>query len=185
MKYFFLLCFAFFQTNFSFAQSSQNYQAFTTRITSFSQPSKVLNQHIDAEGNGAVEFTNAKKQVLRFRVAKNNLQILHGGIAFQLFTYSKNHLQKLQTFDSEGNLAGEKESNDEATVVFIIEKPDLYLKKKKLIDAAEGNLNLPDDSKEKMIRVQCYDDHNILIKDKEPYISSKTYWNYNVRMYWP
>jgi hypothetical protein len=152
----------------------------------FSKPIKVLNNHIDATGSGSIEFTNAKKQVLRFRVMNHKLQVLHGEIAFQLFYYNNNFLERVETFDTNGSLAGERESNNEAVVVFIIEKPSLYLKKKKLIDAAEGNISLKDDSNEKIIRVQFYDHNNLLIPEMHhTYISSKTYWNQNIRMNWP
>lgn len=168
------------------AQSDTKYVAYTNKIAQFSKPAKVLYSHIDASGNGSIEFTNTKKQILRFRVNNQKLQILHGGIAYQLFYYNNNYLQKLESFDANGNLAGERESKNEAGVQFIIEKPELYNKKKKLIDAAEGNISLKDDSDEKIIRIQLYDENNLPIREFQPtYISSKTYWDYNVRMYWP
>lgn len=168
------------------AQSGSKYDVYTNKIKQFSQPSKVLSNNIKADGNGSIEFTNAKKQVLRFRVMNHKLQVLHGEIAFQLFYYDNIFLQRVETFDKDGSLAGERESNNEAAVVFIIEKPGLYLKKKKLIDAAEGNINLKDDSNEKIIRVQFYDSNNLPIPEiQHTYISSKTYWNQNIRMNWP
>ncbi|WP_264536832.1 hypothetical protein [Flavobacterium sp. N1736] len=142
--------------------------------------------NIDTEGNGSIEFTNSKKQILRFRVNKRQLQILHGGIAFQLFYYENDFLQKIATFDANGNLSGERESQNEAVVKFTIEKKAEYLRKKKLIDAAEGNIDLQDDSAEKIISIQLFDANNIPISIlKSNYIASKTYWNYSVRMYWP
>lgn|GEM_PF-718489 len=182
----FFLCLAFLQCICATAQSGTNYQAIISKVKQFSKPAKVLSNYIDKEGNGSIEFTNTKKQVLRFRVMNHKLQIQHGGIAYQLFYYKGEYLEKIQTFDVNGNLAGEGESKNESGVVFIIEKPNLYLKKKKLIDDAEGNIDLKDDSNEKIIRVQLYDENNMLIPQFQPvYISSKTYWNYNVRMYWP
>lgn len=181
----FFLCFSGLQC-ISVTAQSDNYQVLTNRIKQFSKPAKILNQHIDGAGNGPVEFTNAEKQVLRFRLDHNKLQVQHGEIAYQLFYYKNDYLEKIQTFDVNGKLAGERASKNESGVVFIIEKPNLYLKKKKLIDDAEGNIDLKDDSTERIIRVQLYDENNMLIPEFQPtYISSKTYWNYNVRMYWP
>ncbi|WP_428231618.1 hypothetical protein [Flavobacterium sp.] len=168
------------------AQSDAKYQVFTNRVKQFSKPVKVLSNYIDKKGNGPIEFTNAKKQILRFRVANQKLQIQHGGIAYQLFYYKNGYVQRIETFDTNGNLAGERESKNEAGVAFIIEKPDLYVKKKKLIDAAEGNIDLKDDTNEKIIRVELFDQNNLPIREFQPtYISSKIYWDYNVRMYWP
>jgi len=168
------------------AQSNAKYDIYSNRIKQFSKPAKVLYSHINAEGNGSIEFTNAKKQILRFRLKNQKPEVLHGGITFQLFHYNNDYLQKIETFDTNGNLTAEHESNNEAAIVFIIEKPELYLKKKKLIDAAEGNIDLKDDTTEKIIRIQLYDQNNLPIKAMQSnYISSKTYWNYNVRMYWP
>lgn len=182
----FFLFFCFLQCITVTAQSDSNYQTIIDKVKQFSKPAKILNKHIDATGNGSVEFTNAKKQVLRFRLQHHQLQVQHGGIGYQLFYYRNNYLEKIQTFDVNGNLAGEAASKNESGVVFIIEKPNLYLKKKKLIDAAEGNIDLKDDSNEKIIRVQLYDENNMPIPEFQPtYISSKTYWNYNIRMYWP
>lgn len=181
-----LLYLVFLQSLFTFAQSDTKYQIYTNKIVQFSKPARVLYQNIDATGNGSVEFTNARKQVLRFRVLNKKLQIQHGGIAFQLFYYQNDYLQRIENFDVNGKLAGERESKNEAAVTFTIEKPDLYLKKKKLIDAAEGNIDLKEDNNEKIIRVELYDQNNLPIREFQPaYISSKTYWNYNVRMYWP
>lgn len=185
LKLFFLF-FGFLQCICAAAQSDSNYQVFTNKVKQFSKPARILYKHIDATGNGAVEFINAKKQVLRFRVNNKKLEIMHGGIAYQLFYYQNNYLKRLETFDIHGNLSGERESKNEAAVVFSIDKPTLYLKKKKLIDDAEGNIDLKDDSSEKIIRIELFDQNNLPIREFQPtYLSSKTYWNYNARMYWP
>jgi hypothetical protein len=186
MKLFFPSFLCFFYSVTILAQSTAKYQTYTNKITLFSKPCKVLYNNIDVQGNGSIEFTNAKKQVLRFRVLNQKLQILHGGIAFQLFTYENNYLQKIETFDKNGNLAGERESQNEAVVKFIIEKKGEYLKKKKLIDDAEGNIDLKDDSAEKIISIKLFDANNRPIVDlQSSYISSKSYYNYSERMYWP
>lgn len=182
----FFLSFSFLQCMFAFAQSDVTCQIYINRVKQFSKPVRVLSNYIDKEGNGPIEFTNSKKQILRFRVQNKKLQILHGGVAYQLFHYNNNYLQRIETFDASGNLAGERESKNEAAVGFIIEKPALYLKKKKLIDDAEGNIDLKDDTNEKIIRVELFDENNLPIREFQPtYISSKMYWDYNVRMYWP
>ncbi|MEN2401067.1 hypothetical protein GKZ90_0014870 [Flavobacterium sp. MC2016-06] len=186
MKNFFFLLAALFQCVFSCAQSGNNYQGYTNRIVQFSKPARVLYKNIDAQGTGSIEFVNAKKQILRFRVDKGKLQTLHGQIAFQLFLYENNYLQKIATFDANGNLAGERESKNEAVTQFIILKKEEYLKKQKLIDAAEGNIEMKDDSREKIIQVQLFDVYNLPIIELQPtYISSKTYWQYQDKMYWP
>jgi hypothetical protein len=180
-----LICFSFLQ-GISVTAQSGNYQVIINKVNQFSKPARNLSKHVDADGNGSAEFTNAKKQVLRFRLDHHKLQIQHGGIGYQIFYYKNDYLEKIETFDVNGKLVGEGESKNESGVVFIIEKPDLYLKKKKLIDDAEGNIDLKDDTNEKIIRVQLYDENNMPIPEFQPtYISSKTYWNYNVRMYWP
>lgn len=182
----FFLYLSFLQYFCATAQSATQYQVYTNSIKQFSKPAKVLSNYVDKEGNGPIEFTNAKKQILRFRVLNKKLQVLHGGIGYQLFYYKNNYIQRIETFDPNGNLAGERESKNEAAVVFIIEKPNLYLKKKKLIDDAEGNIDLKDDTNEKIIRVELFDENNLPIREFQPtYISSKMYWDYNVRMYWP
>lgn len=174
------------QTSFLLAQSDAKYHGYTNRVSPFSKPNKVLYNNINSEGNGAIEYTNAKKQILRFRVANHKLQVLHGGAAFQLFTYENDDLKKLETFDSNGKLAGERESQNEAIIVFTIEKKAEYLKKKKLIDDAEGNIDMKDDSAEKIISIKLLDANNLPIAQLLPdYISSKTYYNYCHRMYWP
>jgi hypothetical protein len=186
MKSFVFLCFTLFQSTFLLAQSDAKYHGYTNRIIQFSKPNRVLFNNIDAQGNGSVEYTNARKQILRFRLLNQKLQIMHGGIAFQLFSYENNFLQKIETFDGTGNLAGERESQNEAIVQFSIEKKAEYLNKKKLIDDAEGNIDMKDDSKEKIIRIKLFDQNNHPITETKPtYISSKTYWEYCVRMYWP
>jgi len=183
-----LLLFCILQSPFLFSQSKSDakYHFYTNKIAQFAQPSKVLYNHIDSQGNGSVEYTNAKKQILRFRVLNHKLQVMHGGISFQLFSYEDNYLQKIETFDANGNLAGERESQNEAVIVFIVEKKGEYLKKKKLIDDAEGNINMKDDSKEKIIRIKCYDANNLPTTNMYiNFISSKTYYDYSSRMYWP
>lgn len=186
MKSFLFICVCLFLSICNTANSQSKYDQYTNKIKQFSKPAKVLYNNINATGNGSIEFTNPKKQILRFRVMNQKLQVLHGGITFQLFYYNNDYLQRIETFDANGNLAGERESNNEAAIVFIIEKPDLYLKKKKLIDAAEGNIDLKDDTAEKIIRIQLYDQNNLPISAMKPtYLSSKTYWEYNERMYWP
>jgi hypothetical protein len=190
MKSLLILCFSLLQGMNIMAQSNIRYQEYTTKVKQFSKPVKVLSDHIDAQGNGYIEYTNAKKQVLRFRVNNKKIQILHGGISFQLFSYENSYLKKIETFDLNGNLHGEGESHNEAVVVFIIEKPELYLKKKKLIDDAEGNIDMKDDSKEKIIKVKLYNANNLQVLNAPSsyitsYITSKMYWDYNVRMYWP
>lgn len=185
MKLFFL-CFSFLQCLCVIAQSDAKYQVYTNRIKQFSKPVKVLNKNIDATGNGFIEFTNPKKQVLRFRLYNKKLQVMHGSIAYQLFYYKNNYLRRLEMFDATGNLSGERESKNEAAIAFIIDKPELYLKKKKLIDNAEGNIDLKDDTNEKIIRLELFDQNNLPIREfQATYISSKTYWDYSVRMYWP
>lgn len=185
MKLFFL-CLSLLQCILATAQSDSQYHAYTSKIKQFAIPSRILYKHIDATGNGSIEFTNAKKQILRFRILNQKLQIQHGGVAYQLFYYTNNYLQRIESFDADGNLEGQRESKNEAGIAFIIEKPNLYLKKKKLIDAAEGNIDLKDDTNEKIIRVELFDENNLPISEFQPtYISSKMYWNYNVRMYWP
>jgi hypothetical protein len=186
MKPFFFVLFLFFQSFSISAQSQSQYLQYSKKIVQFSKPIKILSKHIDVDGNGFIELTNPKKQILRYRLLKHKLQVLHGDIAFQLFYYKNNYLQRIETFDTKGNLASERESKNEAAVNFIIDKPDLYLKKKKLIDAAEGNIDLKDDSDEKIIRLELFDDNNLPIREfQASYISSKTYWDYNVRKYWP
>lgn len=55
-----------------------------------------------------------------------------------------------------------------------------------MIDDAEGNIDMKDDSDEKIIRVQYFDAYNNpIILQKPVYISSKTYWQDNIRMAWP
>lgn len=186
MRLFCLFCLFLFQNTLLFAQSDAKYHGFTDRILQFSKPNKVLYNHIDAQGNGSIEYTNAKKQILRFRVLNHKLQILHGGIAYQLFIYENNDLQKIATFDNNGKLTGERESQNEAIVEFIVEKKQEYLKKKKVLDDAEGNIDMKDDSKEQIIRIKLFDSNNRPIIDlHSKYISSKEYYNYCHRMYWP
>ncbi|OXB04976.1 hypothetical protein [Flavobacterium pectinovorum] len=186
MRLFLLFNLFLFQSTLLFAQSDAKYHGFADRISQFSKPNKVLYKHIDAQGNGPIEYTNAKKQILRFRVLNHKLQILHGGIAYQLFIYENNYLQKMATFDSNGKLAGERESQNEAIVEFIVEKKEEYLRKKKILDDAEGNIDMKDDSQEQIIRIKLFDSNNRPIIDlHSKYISSKEYYNYCHRMYWP
>ena len=186
MKLFFLSFLFFFSGLNVFAQQTVRYQVFTNRIIQFSKPCKVLYNNVDAQGNGSIEFTNSKKQILRFRVNKHQLQVLHGGIAFQLFDYENDFLQKIASFDSNGDLAGERESQNEAIVKFTIEKKAAYLQKKKILDDAEGNIDMKDDSAEKIISIQLFDANNLPISILKPnYINTKTYYNYCHRMYWP
>lgn len=187
-KYFyFLLCLALFQSQFSFAQSAHSYQNYANTIVQFSKPARVLTKNIDAQGNGTIEFTNARKQVLRFQLYQNKIKSGLCRIAFEIYYYENNYLRKIESLDANGKLIGcNLKLNNEAVTVYTIERPDLYLKKKKLIDDAEGNIDMKDDSNEKIIRVRLFDQNNIQIKETKPaYISSKTYWDQNVRMSWP
>ncbi|MCP2026185.1 hypothetical protein L1276_001325 [Flavobacterium sp. HSC-32F16] len=171
----------------AFAQSSGNYHVYANRIKQFSKPARILHNTINAEGNGFIEFTNTKNQILRFRLQNNKLQKGSCSIAFEIYYYEKNYLKKIESLDSNGNLIGcNLKLNGEAVTEYIIEKPALYLKKKKLIDDAEGNIDMKDDSSEKIIRVQYFDINNRPILQLQPYyISSKTYWDSNIRMAWP
>ncbi|TDW52509.1 hypothetical protein EV144_1011199 [Flavobacterium sp. 270] len=182
-KVLFLFLFLFLNLN---TEAQNKYAAYTDKITQFSKPCRILYHNVDKQGNGSIEFTNQKNQVLRCRFFNHKPQVLHGGIVYQLFYYEKNLLQRIDSYDISGKPAGERESENEAVTIFIIEKPDLYHKKKQIIDQAEGNIDMKDDSAEKIIRVQFLGSDNLPIKEEKPfYISSKTYWNYNDRMYWP
>ncbi|SMP16641.1 hypothetical protein SAMN06265346_10558 [Flavobacterium hercynium] len=168
------------------AQNDSRHQHFTEKIVSFSKPVQLVYSFVDNDGNGAVEFTNSRKQVLRFRLKNHKITILHGTIAYQLFYYQDGYLRRIETFDSNGNRAGERESHNEAAIEFVMEKPAVYEKKKKLIDDAEGNINMRDDKNEKIIRAKFFDEKNLPIGLLEStYISSKEYWDYCMRMYWP
>ena len=171
----------------SFAQSDGNYQQYADKIKRFSKPARILNKNVDAEGNGYIEFTNAQKQILRFRVHHKKPQTASCNITFEIYYYKNNFLRKIESLDVNGNLIGcDLRLRGEAVSEYIIEKPDLYLKKKKLIDDAEGNINLKDDTGEKIIRVQFFDTNNQRITEFQPtYISSKEYWQYTIRMSWP
>ncbi|RYJ38578.1 hypothetical protein NU08_2555 [Flavobacterium anhuiense] len=187
MKSFFFLFAGIFLSASSFAQSAKNHQVYANQIKQFSKPARILNKNIDTQGNGSVEFTNAKNQILRFRLHNNKLQQGSCSIAFEIYYYEKNYLKRIESFDSNYNLIGcNLKLNGEAVTEYIIEKPSLYLQKKKLIDDAEGNIDMKDDSNEKIIRVQYFDVHNKPIMQPKPvYISSKTYWQDNIRMGWP
>ncbi len=187
MKFLFSLLFGLALYSTSFAQSNNNYQAYTTRITQFSKPSRILQNNVDAQGNGAIEFTNPKNQILRFRLKNHKLQTGSCSIAFEIYYYENSYLKKVESFDSNGKLIGcHLKLNGEAVTEYIIEKPELYLKKKKLIEDAEGNIEMKDDSNEKIIRVRFFDSNYQPIAQQHPsYISSKTYWQDAVRMSWP
>ncbi|WP_427872692.1 hypothetical protein [Flavobacterium sp. MMS24-S5] len=187
MKSFFSLFIVFLVCISSFAQSAKNYQVYANKIKQFSKPARILNKNVDAQGNGYIEFTNAKNQILRFRLHNNELQQGSCSIAFEIYYYENNFLKRIESFDKNGNLIGcLLKLNGEAIIEYTIEKPDLYLKKKKLIDDAEGNISMKDDSSEKIIRVRYFNANNAPIEQPKPtYISSKTYWEFNIRMSWP
>lgn len=171
----------------SFAQSAGNYQKYADKIKQFSKPCRILHNSINAEGNGYIEFTNAQKQILRFRVQNKKPQTASCQITFEIYYYKNNFLRKIESLDNNGNLIGcNLRLRGEAVTEYIIEKPDVYLKKKKLIDDAEGNIDMKDDTNEKIIRVQFFDANNQRIAEFAPtYISSKEYWQYTIRMSWP
>jgi len=187
MKSFFSLFLGLFLCVSSFAQSAENYHVYPNQIKRFSKPARILHNDINAEGNGSIEFTNAKNQILRFRLQNNKLQLGSCRIAFEIYYYENNYLRRIESLDSNGNLIGcNLKLNGEAVTAYIVEKPYLYLQKKKAIDDAEGNIDMKDDSNEKIIRVQYFDAHNKpIILSKPIYISSKTYWQDNIRMGWP
>ncbi|MDQ6531835.1 hypothetical protein [Flavobacterium sp. LHD-85] len=187
MKSFISLFFGLFLYVSSFAQSAENYKVYANQIKQFSKPTRVLRNEINAERNGFIEFTNPKNQILRFRVQQNKLQLGSCRIAFEIYYYENNYLRRIESLDSSGNLIGcNLKLNGEAVTEYIVEKPSLYLQKKKLIDGAEGNIDMKDDSEEKIIRVQYFDASNKPIMLPKPvYISSKTYWQDNIRMAWP
>lgn len=185
MKSFVIICFTLFQSAFLLAQSDGKYALYASKVTAFSKPFRMLSQTVDEDGNGTVEFTNAKNQVLRFRLYNNKVQPQPCRIGFEIFYYENNYLKKIESLDLSGKLIGcNLRLLGEAVTEFIIEKPGLYLKKKKLIDDAEGNIDMKDDSKEKIIRIKLFDSNNHLITETQPtYISSKTYWDYCERIY--
>lgn len=187
MKSLFSLFFALLVYITAFAQSAGNYKSYISRITQFSKPFRVLHNEVDAQGNGSVEFTNAKNQVLRFRLNNNKLQPGSCRIAFEIYYYQNNYLTKIESLDSNGKLIGcNLKLRGEAVTAFIIEKPDLYLQRKKIIDDAEGNIEMKDDSEEKIIRIQLFDsNYQPIIELRPSYISSKSYWEQNIRMSWP
>jgi hypothetical protein len=183
------------------AQSGNKFKSYANKVQSFSKPATLLLSTVDASGNGSITLINKEKQVLRFRVYKHKPDVIaprsHSGIVYQLFIYKNNLLQRIETFDMQGNLTGENlvgegdESDHEAVTEYIIEKPESYLVKKKLLDDAEGNMSLPDDKNEKIIRIQLYDANRKPIAFKShfyresPYISSEEYWMTNERIHWP
>lgn len=183
------------------AQGGNKFKIYATKIQSFSKPAEVLISTVDASGNGSIELTNKEKQVLRFRVYKHKPCEMsarsHSGIVYQLYIYNNNNLQRMESFNIQGNLTGENlvgegdESDHEAITEYIVEKPESYLVKKKLIDDAEGNIVMPDDTNEKIISIKLYDVNRkpIVFKShfyrESPYMSSKQYWLTNERMYWP
>ena len=179
--------FLFFFLTLSLTSQSQNrYGSYANGIEAFSKPFRVLSNYVDKNGNGSIEYTNPKNQVLRFRLFNHKPQLLHSNIVYQLFYYEKDFLKRIDTYDINEKPAGERESENEATVIFIVEKPELYLQKKKIIDEAEGNIDMKDDSSEKIIRIQLLDSDYLPVKEDKPqYISSKMYWEYNIRKYWP
>lgn len=186
MKSFFILYLAIICSTAVIAQKNTKYDHFTEKIASFSKPVKSVYNFVDNDGNGSVEFTNSRKQVLRFRLKNQKIAILHGKIAYQLFYYQDDYLRRIETFDINGNRAGESESHNEAAIEFTIEKPAAYLIKRKLLDDAEGNINMRDDKTEKIISLKFFDEKNLPIGLlQSTYTSSKEYWNYCMRMYWP
>lgn len=182
-------------------QSGNQFKSYANKVQSFSKPATLLLSTVDASGNGSITLTNKEKQVLRFRVYKNKPDVIaprsHSGIVYQLFIYHNNHLHRIETFDIQGKLTGENligegdESDHEAVTEYIIEKPESYLVKKRLLDDAEGNMEMPDDKNEKIIKIQLYDANRKPIAFKSnfyrqsPYISSKDYWMTSERIYWP
>ncbi|KRD06510.1 hypothetical protein ASE21_20360 [Flavobacterium sp. Root901] len=186
MKFPFFIIISFFLFHTSFAQNG-NYYAYANRIKQFSKPFRILHQDVNAEGNGSIEFTNEQNQILRFRFQNKKLLPGSCSIAFEIYYYKDNFLRRTESFDSNGNLIECRlKLNDEAATEYSIEKPALYLKKKKIIDDAEGNIELTDDSREKIIRVEFFDSHNNRkIKLQPTYISSKEYWQYDNRTSWP
>lgn len=187
MKSVFTLFLGLFLYASSFAQSRENYQVYANRIQQFSKPARIMRNDVNAQGNGSIEFTNAKNQILRFRLQNNKLQLGSCRIAFEIYYYENNYLRRIESLDSNGNLIGCRlKLNGEAVTAYSIEKPALYLQKKKMIEDAEGNIDMKDDSNEKIIRVQYFDANNKpIVLPKPVYISSKTYWQDNVRMAWP
>lgn len=187
MKTFVLLSLSFFHCIFALAQSDAKYRVFTHRISQFSQPCKILSLAVDSSGNGFAEYTNSKKQVLRFQLYNNKVKESLCKIAFEIFYYENNYLRKIESLDINGNLIGCNLSQyHQAATEYIIEKPGLYEKKKKRIDDAEGNIDMKDDTKEQIIRMKFFDSDNRPIKALEShYISSKDYYNNCHRMYWP
>ncbi|MGY0035869.1 hypothetical protein [Pedobacter sp. NJ-S-72] len=184
------------------AQSGSKFKIYANKVKSFSKPADVLLSTVNASGNGSVTLTNKENQVLRFRVYKHKPGEIaprsHSGIVYQLFIYNNNYLQRVETFDLQGNLTGQNlvgegdESDHEAITEYIIEKPESYLVKKKLMDDAEGNIiQMPDDTNEKIIRIQLYDVNRQPITFKShfyresPYMSSNEYWLTNERIHWP
>lgn len=187
MKSFFSLFFGLVFCTALFAQPTRNYQAYTTQITQFSKPSRILHNNVDSQGNGYIEFTNKNNQILRFRLNNHKVQPGSCRIAFEIYYYENSYLKKVESLDSNGKLIGcNLKLQGEAVIEYIIEKPELYLKKKKLIDDAEGNIDIKDDSNEKIIRVRLFNSNYQPIAQLHPsYVSSKTYWQQNIRMSWP
>lgn len=187
MKSFFSLFFGLLLYTISSAQSAGNYQIYTTKINQFAKPARILHNNVDAQGNGSIEFTNKQNQVLRFRLNNHKPRQASCSITFEIYYYENNYLKKVESFDNNGNLIGcHLKLHNEAVTEYIIEKPELYLKKKKLIDDAEGNIDMKDDSNEKIIRIRFFDaNYQPIIQLQPDYISSKTYWQDNIRMAWP
>ena len=152
MKFSFLFYLFLLQSTVFFAQSDARYHGYADKILQFSKPGRVLYNNINTEGNGYIEYTNPKKQILRFRVLSHKLQVLHGGISFQLFTYENDYLQKIETFDANGSLTGERESQNEAVVEFNIEKKSENLKKNKILKDDELNKDIKYKNKENIIK---------------------------------
>jgi hypothetical protein len=187
MKTFLLLSLSFFHFIFALAQSDAKYRGFTDKIPQFSKPCKILSLNVDSSGNGFAEYTNSKKQVLRFQLYNNKVKEALCQIAFEIFYYENNYLRRIESLDINGSLIGCNLSQyHQAATEYIIEKPGLYQKKKKLIDDAEGNIDMKDDSNEQIIRIKLFDSDNHPIKALEShYISSKDYYNNCHRMHWP
>ncbi|HRJ85592.1 MAG TPA: hypothetical protein PK753_07960 [Ignavibacteria bacterium] len=134
-------------------------------------------------GDGEINIKNSAGCVLKFRVNdKDELRTYHCGIAFIYFEFKNGWLKKYNTHDKNGELKGDDEFGDLATVEYEIKKMNLLHAKFEVLDEADGNIQM-NDAKDEIVYTRVYDSKNKIIR--ENYISTKEYWNASNVLYRP
>lgn len=178
MKYIYLV---FLLTAAVYSQTTENeiYYLYASKVTDFDTSKSVISSSMEGE----VDIKNSQGDVLRFMISKDNaLSSYHGGISYILYDWTNGWLNRIVTYNSNGKIMGDAESNDLATIELEIKDMGMLHAKFEALDAVDGNMKT-NDADSKTVLQKAYNSKGSLFK--EAYINTSDYWKMYHLLYRP